>query len=32
MSFSQIGNGEDGYREVQLLGLMGAYTLKDQIH
>lgn len=32
MLFSQMGSGEYGYREVELLGFMGAHKLKDPIH
>lgn len=30
--FPQMGSGEYGYREVELLGFMGAHKLKDPIH
>lgn len=32
MLFPQMGSGEYGYREVELLCFMGAYKLKDPIH
>lgn len=32
MLFLQIGSGEDGYREVELLGFMSAHKLKDPVY
>lgn len=32
MLFPQMGRGKYVYREVELLGSMGAHTLKEPIH